>query len=292
MEIIRIKNKKWLFVLAVFGLLFFGMLYLLPVLSGATADDPALFIVLTLCCGPFLLLFFYALLEYFRRKLVIYTDHIAYTPAIGRTKVFYYHDIGTVKIIPFTYGDDYKIISRDGKKLASFESNMTGSREALEYLTEKNRHLEQSRFPLAPSPESKRRSEEKEKKKDARQQKMHQERLAYIMSKWSLETIAREKKAVNFFRFLSDTLCIVSLFLPFRPCAAINISILLFYWYLYLWFYPKMVVGYEKKMEGSAYLLPYPFIWCSVSVLILMRRFNFINSGETEFFLKSGAKRS
>lgn len=38
-------------------------------------------------------------------------------------------------------------------------------------------------------------------------------------------------------------------------------------------------------MEGSAYLLPYPFIWCSVSVLILMRRFNFINSGETEFFL-------
>ncbi len=285
MEIIRIRNKKWLSVLSIFGLLFFGMLYFLPVLSGATAEDPALFIVLTLCFGPFLLLLLYMLFECFHRKLIIYTDHISYTPAIGRTKVFYYHDIGTVKIIPFPKGEDYKIISRDGKKLASFESNMTGSQEALEYLMDKNRHLEQSRFLLAPSPDSKRREEEKEKKKNAKHQKEHRERLAFIMARWRPATIAREKKAVNFFRLLTTALCIISLFVPFRPSASINIAILLFYWCLYLWFYPKMIFGYEKEMEGSTYLLPYPFMCCSISALILMSRFRFINSVEKDFLL-------
>lgn len=285
MEIIRVQNKKWGLILAIFGLLFFGSMYYFLITSEDITEDITSFIIYTLCVGPFLALCFYVLLEYFRKKLIIYTDHITFTPVIGRKRTFYYHDIGTVKIIPFPYGEDYKIISRDGKKLASFESNMTGSQDALEYLTSKNRHLKQSRFILAPSPESKRREEEKEKRKEERQLKEHQERLAFIMSKWSLETIAREKKAVNFFRFLSGTLCIISLFLPFRPSAAINISILLFYWCLYLWFYPKMIFGYEKKLEGSAYFLPYPFILCSVSVLILMSRFDFINSEEKDCFL-------
>lgn len=142
------RESKLLLIVGVLGVAVFSLFLSLSVYTGITNDDRSTLIVCIPGFGGFVLLGACLILDYFRRKLILYTDHISYTPAVGRTRSYSYQEVSYIRPgIEHLY-----LYSHSGKKLVPLELNMCGIYEALYYLHEKGIEIEERKGPKGKAP--------------------------------------------------------------------------------------------------------------------------------------------
>lgn len=145
MEVAEVRESKFLIGICLICAIIGGLIFCFCLSAYAKGENNA-DIGTLLTFGLFFLftsLFVFCLA---RRKLALYAGYAFYIPYLGRKRMFSYHDVRKIKFSPFSH--QYQFIGQDGKKLAVFEFNMTGSIDALYYLEKRGIPFETAR-PLA-----------------------------------------------------------------------------------------------------------------------------------------------
>lgn len=200
----------------------------------------------------------FLILSYYNRKLIIYSDYISYTTSFHHTYIFHISDI---KLIESKQRGSFYIISKQNKKLASFESNMINAKDAISYFHKKDIEFH-------------------EKEKNNKDIELENQ---FIKSKWNQNQIKKEKKIVKIINYIFTTIVIVSLFLPSKIEITIMIMTLLFNWIIYLYLYPKMTLEDFNKKKVNRYHIPFPMIPTCISFLRLLMISRIINSDIQDF---------
>lgn len=202
-------------------------------------------------------------IDFFRRKLILTSSCLRYVPAIGKSRTFYYDDIERI----VTKREQFVMYSHEGKRLASFELNMNGCIEALYYL-------------------QKRQLSFTDKKKTSSHQRGasfftkpgrcpgSNSHMDYLF-KWSPSEIARQRKIIRILGILTTVLCFAAFILPLKWMFFTLLSIPLFYYCLYLWLFPKMILTDTKNCDE--YHIPFPVFSCAIASLILLNFIHRIN---------------
>ncbi len=231
-EVVSVREKKLPLVVGIVDAVFFCLLCILSVYTGLKDNDLSTVILCGTIFGLFTLLGLYLILDYFRRRLVLYTGYLSYTPAVGKTRTYYYHEVAFI----CSRGERLLLYSHTGQKLLSIEINMRGWEEALFYFYEKGILVEERNVPLKLPVLKKLRL------------KSHRE---YIEKRWSEKRIAGERKMVRITGAVTALLCIVALFLlPVKGRLLVCILMMLLNYMLYLFLYPKVIMEERKKCDA------------------------------------------
>jgi len=265
MPIIEVHETKIPLIVGLSSVILFSIALFCAVLSSVVEDDDIQYAVIcTLIFGTFILVGCYLIADYFRRKLLLYPDHLTYTPAVGKTRTISYQEIRSLKL----RAERCVLYSQEGKKLAVFETNMTGSLNAVCYLNSKGIFIDEKQNPRSKNAEAKKQAD-----------------IAYISSRWTKEQIMKEKKAV---RIIGTTLLLLaasSLLLPMKWTVFVCALTLLFSYSLYLYFYPRMIFEESKKCDEYHIAFPAWAAWlCALSLMLISSNLNF---GENMWLLFS-----
>lgn len=247
---IKVCDNKLLSILPILCLFFCLPCLILSVLSGIQNQDRETIFFCSLGFGGMLLLSILLLVYLLRRKLLLYEDHISYTPAFGRARTFSYAEIRSVT----PSWEKYIIYDYNGAKLAVFEVNMPAAPMAIAYLEEKHVKIEPRKLLTLPAKISSRLSDLGTPYRDA-----------YTTFIFPASTIKKKKRQLRAVRLLSLFLCIFMIVLPGKWVQAISILILLLLYLPFLVYYPK--IGLEKDKENS--FLPFPGFSCVIGLFIL-----------------------
>lgn len=261
MEIITVHEHKFLLILSIFGTAFFGACCFFAVLSGIRHNDPSTIFISSLIFGSFTVLGIFLFIDFFRRKLILTSSCLKYVPAIGKSRTFYYNDIERI----VTKREQFVMYSHEGKRLASFELNMNGCMEALYYLQE--REIPFTEKKKTPSPQ-------RGIFHGAGQMPRSNPHMDYLL-KWSPSEIARQRKIIRILGILTTVLCFAAFILPLKWMFFTLLSIPLFYYCLYLWLFPKMILTDAKNCDE--YHIPFPVFSCAIASLILINFIHRIN---------------
>ena len=256
MEIITVHEHKFLLIVGVIDAAFFGACWFFSVLSGIRHNDLSMILICTLIFGGFTVLGIFLLSDYFRRKLILSTSCLKYVPAVGHSRIFYYNDIERIVIKK----EQFIIYSHEGKRLASFELNMVGCMEALYYLQEREVSFREGKKTLSPSKHSLFSAKTgKGPKNDPH--------MDYIL-KCSPSKIAREKKVIRILGILTTILCLTAFLFPLKWMFFTLLLIILFYYCLYLWMFPRLILADAKSCDE--YHVPLPVFSCAIDLFILL----------------------
>ncbi len=249
-EPIKVCDSKYLLIIPIIGIIFSLPCLILSVFSGIQNQDNETIFYCSTCFGGMLLLCILLLVYFLRRKLLLYENHLFYTPAFGRTRTFSYSEIRSV--VPV--GEKYTIYDYNGKKLASFETNMPAASTAINYLAMKNVKIEPLKLLSLPAKVSNWLSNLGTPYRDN-----------YTTFIFPASTVKKQKRQLRAVRLLLLLLSILTLFLPRRWISAISILILLLIYLPHLIFYPKMS---WKRYSDESYV-PFPALGCIISLFIL-----------------------
>ncbi len=133
MPVIEVHETKIPLIAGLTSVILFSIALFCAVLSSAVKGDILSAVICTLIFGAFILAGNYLIADYFRRKLLLYPDHLTYTPAVGKTRTISYQEIQVLK----WRAERCVLYSQEGKRLAAFETNMTDSLNAVCYLNSK-----------------------------------------------------------------------------------------------------------------------------------------------------------
>lgn len=263
MEIITVHEHKFLLILSIIGTAFFGACCFFAILSGIRHNDLSTIYISSFIFGSFTVLGSFLFIDYFRRKLILTSSCLKYVPAIGNSRTFYYNDIERI----VTKREQFIIYSHEGKRLASFELNMNGCIEALYYLQE--REVLFTEKPKTPS--AQRRASFFPKLGRFPESDPH---MDYLF-KWSPSEIARQRKIIRILGILTTVLCFAAFILPLKWMLFTLLFIPLFYYCLYLWLFPKIILTDAKSCDE--YHIPLPVLSCAIALFILLNFANRIN---------------
>lgn len=242
MEILTVRESKFLLVISIICSVLFGLSWFFSAIAGIKNHDLTTLIICSLVFGSAAILGILLLINFFRRKLILYADHLSYTPGLGKTKTFSYHAIDHI-ILKM---ERCILYDSSRKKLASFEINMPGSLDALYYLAQKGITIENKNLSIPFLSDAKSRS-------DSYNSYINN----YISTKWSPERIAKEKKITRILGFVLVILCAAALLLPLKLLLSVQVLILLFHYFIYLFLYPKMTMENVKKDDLTRISLPF-----------------------------------
>lgn len=174
---------------------------------------------------------------------------------------FYYNDIDKIVMKK----EQFILYSHEGKRLASFELNMNGCMEALYYLQE--REVPFTEKQKTPSPQR------KFFLKPGRFPESNPH-MDYLF-KWSPSEIARQRKIIRILGILTTVLCFAAFIFPLKWMLFTLLSIPLFYYCLYLWLFPKMILTDAKSCDE--YHIPFPVLSSAIALFILLNFIDRIN---------------
>lgn len=263
MEILTVHESKFLLIISILCSVLFGLCWFFSAKAGLTNHDIETLIICSLVFGGFTVLGIFLLINFFRRKLILYADHLSYTPGLGKTKTFSYHAIDLI-ILKM---ERCILYDSSRKKLASFEINMPGSPDALYYLAQKGITIENKNLSTPFLSDAKSRSDSYNSYIEG-----------YISNRWSPERIAKEKKITRILAFVLVIFCAVSLFLPLKWLLSVQVLILLSLYFIYLFLYPKITVENVKKDDYTR--IPLPFWSLAPSFLVIFAFITNVNIKE------------
>ncbi len=261
-----IKESLFLLIVSVICTVFFSLCLIFSTLSCLGKQDLPALILCALLFGCFTLSGLALFICCVRRRLVFYHDRVAYTPFLGRKRSFSYSEIGAV----VQKKERFIIYSYDGRKLAGFEDNMSAFYEALFLLCEKHVKiiLQSPDYPdetgaalTMPSGTG-----FPQRIKDWNRRLNLTDKNAYLRSRYHAETIQKQKRIIRALHTALIILSLVSVFLPVREKLGICILILLFHYFVFLFFYPKLTL--EKAKNCDSYHIPFPMAAGVISILL------------------------
>lgn len=259
MNEIKVYETKIPFIVGIIDMIIFT-LFLLFFLIFVSYDSSILEIIIYITIfSSFDLLGLFLILSYYNRKLIIYPNYISYTTTFNNTHTFYLQDIN---IIESKRTGSFHIISKDNKKLASFESNMINAKKAIQYF-----HENAITF--------------YEKKIDNTAIQLENQ---YIKSKWNQKQIKKEAKIVKIINYFLSSFIILSILLPSKIGLSIMLFTVLFFYFIYLYLYPKMTFNYSNKKKVNRYHIAFPFLSTLLSMWVLIMISITINSNIIDFF--------
>ncbi|WP_290773509.1 hypothetical protein [Anaerofustis sp.] len=274
MNPIKVHETKIPLVVGGICSIIFLIMFILSLISAITNKDTVLIIISILVFGGFTLLGIYLLFDYFRRSLILYSTHITYTPAIGKTKTFYYNEITSVKFMAKGTTLQYRIYSNENI-LASFELNMKNVELALEYFEQRNITIEKADvFKYGNKLDKIKENLQRNKENEGN----------YIKNTWSKERLNKEHRIIKIIRYLIPPLIILSFFLSAKVSFILLISLLLIIWIMYIILYPKLAFEVSEKDKASNLRFQFPFISSAIIVVILLKSTDVINETNKEFF--------
>lgn len=243
---IKVCDSKFILIISIICLIFFLPSFILAAFSDIVNQDMSMIAVF----GGSALLGLWLLIDFLRRKLLLYEDHISYTPTFGRTRAFSYSEIRSV--VPT--GEKYTIYGYNGEKLAAFETNMPAASTAINYLAMKQVKIEPPKFLSLPVKISNWLSNLGTPYRDTC--------TTFI---FPVSTVKKQKRQLRAVRLLLLLLSILAIFLPRKWIPAISILILLLIYLPHLIYYPKMS---WKRYSDESYV-PFPALSCIISLFIL-----------------------
>lgn len=253
MEIVKVHESRLLLIIGIICSLVFSIFPIAMLL-----DYSIYLLFLFPIWGGFLFLSIFMILSYFRREVLFYSDHFTYTPALGKKRTYTYYALTSIQL----HRERCLLLTSDGQKPASFELNMRGSTEALQYLSGEWLIPVETKDTLLKLPD-------KFYRKPAAENE-------WISARWSKEKLAKEKKAVRILNICAAVLCIPVLFLPSKVYLSVYLLVLLFDYLMYLFFYPRMIaVGSRKECDDCH--LPYPLVSTMIAMLFLANVSTFIH---------------
>lgn len=132
---IVVKESKLPLIVGIISSIIFTLFLIFSLLTSIFNKDWFTIIFCTITFGSLDSLAIYLILDYHNRKLILYEDHFTYTTFLGNTISYLYSQIQHIEE-SYTTSTNYKIISHNGKKIASFEDNMLNSILAISFLKE------------------------------------------------------------------------------------------------------------------------------------------------------------
>ncbi len=255
MPVIEVHETKIPLIAGLTSVILFSIALFCAVLSSAVKGDIPSAVICTLIFGAFILAGNYLIADYFRRKLLLYPDHLTYTPAVGKTRTISYQEIQVLK----WQAERCVLYSREGKRLAAFETNMTDSLNAVCYLNSKGIFIDEKQNPRFKNADAKKQAD-----------------IAYISSRWTKEQIMKEKKAVRIIGIALLLLTASSFLLSMKWRIFVYALTLLFSYSLYLYFYPKMIFKESKKCDEYHIAFPAWAVWlCFLFLIPISSNLNF-----------------
>lgn len=130
---IVVKESKLPLIVGIISSIIFTLFLIFSLLTSIFNKDWFTIIFCTITFGSLDSLAIYLILDYYNRKLILYEDHFTYTTFLGNTISYLYSQIQHIEE-SYTTSTNYKIISHNGKRIASFEDNMLNSILAISFL--------------------------------------------------------------------------------------------------------------------------------------------------------------
>ena len=282
MEVVRIREKKWVLWVGIIGTIVLnsalayvvwnGMLQTLyeqygRVVVGLISLDVACMLLLAYYC---------------RRKVIVYPGYISYTPLVGRTRNTSFREITEVMAVE----KRYFVIDVNGKRVASYEKNMTGWDEAHKYFCTRGIPVAGCSYPLMPKAE-----EEFSQPKEQWDSQMPKTWKDYILLP-SEKKIARQKKRTKVIRIFTAVLCVVlyvlhlAVGLKLRPVLGIFVGVLFLYLGMYLGRYPNMI--WSKESACDDYHIPFPYVQCFLIVICMAKHLDTIKFVNAMWMIPAG----
>lgn len=265
MEVVSIREKKWVLWIGLIGAL---------VLTGAAAFciwngsmqmllakyERTIVYLAAIDVGCIFMVAFYC-----RRKVVIYPGYLAYTPLIGRKRTIAFREITEIIAVK----ERYFVIDTKGKRVAAYERNMSGCDAAHQYLCARGIPVANCDYPVMP-----RADEEFALPKKQWNSQMPRTWKDYILLP-KKERIAQQKKITKGIRISIAVVCIALYLLQIvigfeqRVILSVYVAVLLFYFGLYVGFYPNMI--WNKASKCDEYHMAFPYIQCALIMIYLAR---------------------
>ncbi len=194
----------------------------------------------------------FLILSYNYKQVIINSEYISYTTLFNKSYIFSYTDI---KGIQSQYRGFYQIISKENKKIASFNSYMIGTIQALSFLHKKDiKFIETNKNDL--------------------QIKLNQ-------LSWSQKQIKKAQKIIKLINYLLTIFVLISIFLPLKISLTIILFIILFNWIIYIYLYPTMTLYYFKNNISD--YIPFPISSTIISIILSLEYTNNININKNDF---------
>ena len=272
-EPLIVKDSIIILIISILCTLFFAVCLVLSTASYLGKNDMESLTLCALIFGGFTLLGLLLTVYCIRRRLVLYDSYAAYTPSFGRTRRFSYSEIQSV----VQKREKFIIYSYDGRKLAVFENNMPAFFETLCFLDEKYVKIvpagsaagagadmasgtsPDAAFGAAPG------TTFRQKMADFNKRLNLTDKDAYLRARCSAEAVGKQRKIIRAVHIALIILSLSALFLPLKGRLAVYILTLLFPYFVFLFFYPKLTL--EKARNCDEYHIPFPMAACFVSLL-------------------------
>ena len=257
MENVVVRERK--VVLRVGGIctLFFGIMYLAALFSAISDHSgTAVFVALSVFILPFVGLGLYVFLSYFKRRLEFSYKEFTVYSVLGKKKVYPYTDIRRLLFIERAGEIRIAILGKEGERLASFETNMSGAEEALLFLEKKGISLSERDFVGEEACDEKTRKALKWYEKSAYLTNWNREKEAERTKKvCTEEDVKRQQKRLKILGRILFVFVILVYFAGAKYMVAGWVSVLLFVWFLYIYLYPRAYIEKSGKKKNDAYTL-------------------------------------
>lgn len=283
-----VKDSIIILIISILCTLFFAACLVLSVASYLGKNDMESLILCALIFGGFTLPGLLLTVYCIRRRLVFYDNYAAYTPPFGRTRRFSYSEIRSV----VQKREKFIIYGYDDRKLAVFENNMPAFYEALCLLDEKyvkiiparSAYGERADIPYASSPDA---ASGMSARPAARKNKRLNltDKDAYLRARYSAEAVGKQKRIIRAVHIALIILSLSAVFLPLKGRLSVYILTLLFPYFVFLFFYPRLTL--EKAKNCDEYHIPFPMAACFISLLFSLRFVTTTNMEENTWIFAS-----
>lgn len=270
MKKLVVYETKFPFFVGIISAVICGIFLLISLFVGIQEKNVFILIFCESIFGSFFLLSLYLIIDYLRRKFKIYDSYYEYIPALGKKKSFVDADISYVQIINRGNMTQYRIISHQGKRLASLEDNMVNCREAMIALKRRGIKIERKDGLI--------------QKMNLKSQQKKNNDIKFLQEHKTVIEIERENQWLKIIKYILIFLSLIAFLLPKKIMLLIDTLILLLTYALYLYFYPRMTIE-EIKREHSQYFVSFPILSSFLAMMLLLAFSNVYYVEIAEVFL-------
>lgn len=290
MENVVVRERKGVLRVGGIGTLFFGIMYLTALFSAISDHSgAAVFVALSVFILPFVGLGLYVFLSYFRRRLEFSYKEFTVYSVLGKKKVYPYTDIRRLLFIERAGEIRIAILGKEGERLASFETNMSGAEEALLFLEKKGISLSERDFVGEEACDEKTRKALKWYEKSAYLTNWNREKEAERTKKvCTEEDVKRQQKRLKILGRILFVFVILVYFAGAKYMVAGWVSVLLFVWFLYIYLYPRAYIEKSGKKKNDAYTLVIPWGGAVLALLACLAVTDMFNVTDGELFTYAG----
>lgn len=125
-----IKTKKVNLYIFFIGLVFNVIFAVIANNLAISKNDGVMLITCTVMEIIITVVLTYAIIKYYRRKIILTNEGVEYIPTAGKRKTYLYNEIEFVQLDKLN-DENYTIFSKEGKKIASFNNGYEGIEEAI-----------------------------------------------------------------------------------------------------------------------------------------------------------------